>query len=90
MASNKKRDRSVILVANDNMASCLMVYILASLLKDFNNLAWLSNQQFHVAPLTYAHTLTFSIMSTSMLLKGSRAALNGISTASKSFLPSQL
>jgi hypothetical protein len=38
MARNKKRDRSIILVARDNMATCLMVYILASLLKDFNNL----------------------------------------------------
>jgi hypothetical protein len=45
---NTKRDRSIILVADDNMATCLMVYILATLLKDFNKLAWLDNQQFHV------------------------------------------
>jgi broad specificity phosphatase PhoE len=38
MARNKKRDRSIILVAHGNMATCLMVYILASLPKDFNNL----------------------------------------------------
>jgi hypothetical protein len=35
MATNKKRDRSTILVAHDNMAACLMVYILTSLPKDF-------------------------------------------------------
>jgi hypothetical protein len=87
---NKKRDRLIILVAHDNMAICLMVYILASLPKDFNNLARLSNQQFHVGCLAYAHNPTFSLISASMLLRGGQAALNDISTASKSFLPSQL
>jgi len=62
MARNEKRDRSIILVADDNMATCLTVYILASAPKDFNNLAWLSNQQFDVGSFTYAHTLTFSLI----------------------------
>jgi len=59
MARNKKHDRSIILVAHDNMATCLMAYILASLPKDFNNLTRLRNQQFHVGSFTYARTLTF-------------------------------
>jgi len=32
---NTKRDLSIILAAHDNMATCFMVYILASLPKDF-------------------------------------------------------
>ena len=90
MTRNEKRDRSIILLTHDNMATCLIVYILASLPKDFNNLTRLSNRQSHVGSFTYAHTLAFSLISTSMLLKDSQAALNGITTASKSFLPSQL
>ncbi len=37
MARNRKCDRPIILGAHDNMATCLTVYILASLPKDFNN-----------------------------------------------------
>lgn len=62
MARNNKHDRSIILVTLDNMAICLMVYILASLLKDFNNLARPSNQQSHVGSFAYAHNLTFSYL----------------------------
>lgn len=51
VATNKERDRWIILAAHDNMAIRLMVYILASLQKDFNNLARFSNRQFHVAVL---------------------------------------
>jgi hypothetical protein len=90
MARHRKRGRSIIPMAHDNMATCLMVYILASLTEDFNNLARLSNQQLHLGSYTYADTLTFSLISTSMLLKGSQAGLNGINTTSKSFRPSQL
>jgi hypothetical protein len=64
MGRNKEGDRSIILVADDNMATCLMVYILASLPKDFNNLARLSNEQFYVGSFTYAHALTFSPIAT--------------------------
>jgi hypothetical protein len=87
---DKKRDRSIILGAHDNIATCLMVHILASLSKDFNNLTRLSSQQSHASSFAYAGTLTFSLISTSRLLKGSQAALSGISTAFRGFLPSKL